>query len=91
MLPLLLQNIFLITFSLFAHRFQSPVDLPYIPASSAMHATHNTSSTHLATQVVPARCLEMEIPTVSKELSLAQAPPMWFQDQLLKWVIYEAF
>lgn len=68
-----------------------PMDLPYIPASCAIHAAHNTSGMHWTTQVVPDRCLEMEIPTVSRELSLARASPIQFQDQLLKWIIYEAF
>lgn len=68
-----------------------PMDLPYIPASCAIHAAHHTSGMHWTTQVVPDRCLEMEIPTVSRELSLARASPIEFQDQLLKWVIYKAF
>lgn len=67
MMPLPLDNLSLIAFSLCAHRFQFPTDLPYSPASSTTYTTNDTNNTHGTSQVISDGILKMEIPAISRE------------------------
>lgn len=79
MLPFPIQDLTLITFSLFAHRFKFPMDLPYSLASPTIYPTNNTNSTIHREPVKLSRTgFWKQNFQVSREFSPSQVCPLVF-------------